>query len=252
MKTKPKDRNGKNNNNWKGGDYNWHHAQAKEMFGKDKCQLCGMTDAEHVERTGNRLSMHYHSNCYKELKSKYWYTVCEFGCHQKLERSKIAMQPCYWCGGNSIKKFKNGRYCCERHVNKCPAVRNQISKTTVKRHYHSKAQTLIRELESGNAACYYCGETATVILTSSKFCCSLTAYKCQGYKDHASKVYKQKYIDQPELIENMSKIMKKVQNRPEVKRKKSETMIYLHRDDCEKCVEFQENYTTAQKKRRKT
>jgi hypothetical protein len=49
----------------------------------------------------------------------------------------------------------------------------------------------------------------------------------------------------------MSKIMKKVQNKPEVKEKKSETMIHLHNDDCDECLEFQENYTTAQKKRRK-
>ncbi len=44
--------------------------------------------------------------------------------------------------------------------------------------------------------------------------------------------------------------MIEAQNRPEVKKAKSKKMTLLHNEDCEKCKEFQENYSKAQIARR--
>jgi len=71
---------------WSGGHGNYLHRKAWKLFGQDKCEICGMTNEEHKEKTGHRLSMHCDNHRYKNLERIFWTTTCEFGCHKRLER----------------------------------------------------------------------------------------------------------------------------------------------------------------------
>lgn len=77
---------GEKSANWKGGCNLYLHEQAWKLFGKDKCEVCGIPNNKHKEITGYRLSMHCHGHNYNKLEKDYWTTCCLFGCHQKLER----------------------------------------------------------------------------------------------------------------------------------------------------------------------
>lgn len=75
--------------NFKGESLNYLHSEAYTRFGKDRCEICGMTNEEHkLKHRGNRrFSMHCRdANNYTDLSSENWVTVCEFGCHQKMDR----------------------------------------------------------------------------------------------------------------------------------------------------------------------
>ena len=75
-----------NASNWKGGKYSYCHYKAKELFGKDKYEICGINENESLEKSNKRLSMHCRNGIYNILEEWNWITVCEFGCHQKIER----------------------------------------------------------------------------------------------------------------------------------------------------------------------
>lgn len=77
---------GEKNRAWKGGCYRTWHNKAWELFGLDKCEVCGITNEEHKEETGQRLSMHCEGHRYKNLERIFWTTACQLGCHQTLER----------------------------------------------------------------------------------------------------------------------------------------------------------------------
>ena len=98
--------------------------------------------------------------------------------------------------------------------------------------------------------CFYCGEVATEFRDDGRHLCNPRARSCPGFHDALSALHKQRYIDHPEYLVKMSKTMKRVQNKPEVKEKKSNTMILLHHGDCEPCKEFQKNYSKSTDKRR--
>jgi len=75
------------NGRWKGG-CNWYqHTVVWKLHGKDKCDLCGMTNEEHQlkHQSNCRLSMHCRNKNYKDHDESNWVTVCEFGCHKKIE-----------------------------------------------------------------------------------------------------------------------------------------------------------------------
>lgn len=78
---------------WKGGvcEYETYHAKARKLFRKNKCEVCGMTNEEHKKRTGHNLSIHNNlkPKDYTVMESYAWTTVCEFGCHQTLEKGDI-------------------------------------------------------------------------------------------------------------------------------------------------------------------
>ena len=83
------------------------------------------------------------------------------------------------------------------------------------------------------------------------FCCSETGRSCPGFGKYLGDLRLQYYKDNPEQLEFQRKNVKEINNRPEVKEKKRLAMLRLHRDSCDACLEFQTNYTEAQKARRK-
>ena len=78
---------GENSSSWDGGSYMWWHNKAWNLFGLPFCIECGITNDEHKEILGRRLSMHCKSNPkdYTIMTDDNWACVCEIGCHQKLE-----------------------------------------------------------------------------------------------------------------------------------------------------------------------
>jgi len=62
------------------------HMKAFEMFGKSKCELCGMTLEEHREKWGSRFDMHYtlEPKDYKCMEPEAWETYCKV-CHGKID-----------------------------------------------------------------------------------------------------------------------------------------------------------------------
>lgn len=71
---------------WKGGETVYNHRRAWNLFGQEKCEICGMTNDEHKKRTRHRLSMHCDGHRYKNMERIFWTTCCEFGCHKDLEK----------------------------------------------------------------------------------------------------------------------------------------------------------------------
>lgn len=61
------------------------HKYAWELFGKYHCEICGISNDEYKTKFNHRLSMHCRSKEYNDLSEDNWVTVCEFGCHQKLD-----------------------------------------------------------------------------------------------------------------------------------------------------------------------
>jgi len=67
--------------------YYHYHKKAFDLFFNNICDCCGMTNEDHKKLTGKRLSMHCTSlpKDYSKMDKNNWMTVCEKGCHQKLE-----------------------------------------------------------------------------------------------------------------------------------------------------------------------
>jgi len=61
------------------------HRDAWELFGKDNCEICGITLLNYMKKLDRRFSMHCRSKDYTDLSEENWMTVCEFGCHQKAD-----------------------------------------------------------------------------------------------------------------------------------------------------------------------
>jgi len=105
-------------------------------------------------------------------------------------------------------------------------------------------------VEKGEIKCKYCDEPAKYLSNNYYVCCSKTAKECPGYHNWLSEHMKEKYKNNPELVDEQRRIGKEVHNRPNVIESKSNTMIMLHHGDCEPCKEFQKNYKEGQAKRR--
>ncbi len=71
---------------WKGGSTNYWHKKAWELFGQDKCEVCGMSNEEHINKWGHKLELHNNleSKDYTILKKDIWTTICK-SCHSKIE-----------------------------------------------------------------------------------------------------------------------------------------------------------------------
>ena len=78
----------KYNPNWKGGKYIYNHNKAFELYGTCNCELCGITLEEYKLKHPRsvRFSMHCRDGNYSNLEEDNWNTVCEYGCHQKMDR----------------------------------------------------------------------------------------------------------------------------------------------------------------------
>ena len=77
---------GEKTNNWKGGSIGWIHKRSRELYSKDRCEICGITNDEHKRRTKMSLGIHSRSKEYDLENENNWVTVCLFGCHQKIEK----------------------------------------------------------------------------------------------------------------------------------------------------------------------
>ena len=71
---------------FKGTDEKYWHHKAFALFGKSKCELCGMTLEEHREKWGSRFDMHYtlEPKDYKCMEPEAWETYCKV-CHGKID-----------------------------------------------------------------------------------------------------------------------------------------------------------------------
>ena len=75
---------GINNSYWKGMGYDLAHELAYELFGKEYCERCGMTNEEHIEKWEVRLHMHNKDGVPKHLTEDNWETLCR-KCHPKTK-----------------------------------------------------------------------------------------------------------------------------------------------------------------------
>ena len=68
-----------------------YHIKARKLFGKENCEICGISNKEHIVKhpQNHRLSMHCFNKNYSDLKSENWIAVCEYGCHAFLEYNSI-------------------------------------------------------------------------------------------------------------------------------------------------------------------
>lgn len=173
--------------------------------------------------------------------------------------NKIESHICYYCARPAVFRLDNGFWCCKNSWHKCPAIAGAISKRQCARYYYWPKQTMERAVERGEIKCYICGGIATHARLVAKDdkrvwggCCSEFARGCPKYSEYRSNLLLKRYADHPEYKERMREVMFEVQNRPEIKQKKSDSMTILHNEDCDKCVVFQENYNQSIKKRLKT
>jgi hypothetical protein len=77
---------GENHYTWKGGDKNYWHRKARELFGKECCGECEISRDESKEKFGRDLEMHCTGSPkdYTLLENGNWVTLCA-SCHTRLE-----------------------------------------------------------------------------------------------------------------------------------------------------------------------
>ena len=68
------------------GNYGWYHARAHELFGKDKCEVCGKINKEELEYCKKGLIMHCKSDNWTDLSDENWKCVCS-KCHKKIHKN---------------------------------------------------------------------------------------------------------------------------------------------------------------------
>ena len=74
---------------WKGGiDSGTWHKHAWKKFGKNSCELCGLSNDEHKEKYNRRLEMHntLDPKDYSVMEPNAWLTLCA-SCHAKVEKN---------------------------------------------------------------------------------------------------------------------------------------------------------------------
>lgn len=71
---------------WKGGIDAWWHDNAYDLFGKDSCEECFLSNEDHIEVYNQRLHMHCKSlpKDYTIMTVDNWETLCK-SCHTKIE-----------------------------------------------------------------------------------------------------------------------------------------------------------------------
>lgn len=72
---------------WTGGCHDYCHRKAWEMFGKDHCEICGISNDEHKQQFGCRLHMHCNGD-FQILTDDNWNTFCNT-CHQNYHKEII-------------------------------------------------------------------------------------------------------------------------------------------------------------------
>ena len=198
----------------------------KRYSDKAKCTLCGRTPAVH-----NSFYRQYF--CEEDIRDCPGY--------EKIDQH---LKTCPICNEN-YKPIEKMRYYFTRY--KCYGLNAIIRKI---RGLDLTDLVLKYKIQLGIEKCHICNEKRAKYFDRDIAICEKKRKDCPGFHDYMSKIHKNRYKKQPELKEKMSELMKEVQNREEVKTKKSDTMTMLHRGDCEPCKEFQKNFKNAHKKRR--
>jgi len=120
---------------------------------------------------------------------------------------------------------------------------------TTKQIENQKIRSILQKGGDHPYKCEKCGEKAKYLLFGQRLSCSPKLKECPKFHDDLSKKFKEQR-GTVEYRQMMSEAMKEAQNRPEVKEKKRQTMLYLHNDNEKECLVFRHNYTKAQVNRR--
>lgn len=78
---------GENHCRWTGGCDAYYHNLAKEKFYLDYCEICFITEQQHIEKYNRKFDMHCTSNPkdYTLMTVDNWKCVC-IPCHKKIEK----------------------------------------------------------------------------------------------------------------------------------------------------------------------
>ena len=158
----------------------------------------------------------------------------------------------YGCGKIAKYKFGNGKWCCEENMHRCIGYRNKFSKIARENAKGSNAYLMRKLASKGKRRCKYCNEIARYWLRKNIFCCTENARNCPGYGKYIGDKKKIYYKENPEYLEFQRNHIHNLANNSEIQEKKREAMLILHHGDCDKCVEYQENFKTAHENRKKT
>jgi hypothetical protein len=87
---KMKLQNGRNHPSWNGGSNQFWHDMAYDLFGKNECEICSISNNDCVEKYNKRLSMHntLDPKDYTVMENIAWQCLCS-ECHQKVEKGTI-------------------------------------------------------------------------------------------------------------------------------------------------------------------
>lgn len=102
------------------------------------------------------------------------------------------MHTCVYCGKIASYQFKNGKWCCSKNRQSCPAIRNRTAKTVSLRHKEAKKKfgtasfikgqrivlTALKAPPRGDHVCVYCGRFAKYQLKDGRWCCHKTQHNC--------------------------------------------------------------------------
>ena len=61
---------------WKGGGSAYYHRNARKLFGKDYCEMCGISSQEYAKLSKRRPQMHCIDDNYRNLSPENWITIC--------------------------------------------------------------------------------------------------------------------------------------------------------------------------------
>jgi hypothetical protein len=158
------------------------------------------------------------------------------------------MSKCIYGCGQPAKYFFKTRSggCCSPHYTQCPTWRQNMSQIMMEKHPH--INNLRKSIESGNQKCVICGKVAKYLTSSQKPCCEPKLPECPEYSKMVSKKMKQRYAENPKLIQQQREIGREVHNRRSVVKKKREKMKDLHHGKSKEAKKFQKNYQKGRKK----
>jgi hypothetical protein len=115
----------------------------------------------------------------------------------------------YGCGKKATYRFKNGKWCCEKILNRCPNRKKSYSKvmTVLSRNcIHEPAP--LNESELNTYLCYYgCGNYAKFKYGNGHYCCSESTSACQALIKRRVKSNKG-YRHSEETLKKMSQSQK--------------------------------------------
>ena len=122
--------------------------------------------------------------------------------------------------------------------------------------YKNSNIALLRQLAiQGKRKCTYCCKTARHYLGPNvkggeRFCCKPIAYECPNYTKYVGDKIRERYRNDENLLNFQREHVAKMGKDPEIQEKKRESMLRLHRGDCEECKQFQQNFKEAHARRK--